>query len=358
MRFQKDFGEDNKYADFNKSADRVNSTPETRPGAFRKICTYGMVYSQFDGRIYGALVDQETGHLQVGLVNVAETGWETASDISIVPEAHYGHIQNPSITIDPLGHFCVCYEYAPTDGDIEIWVYDQRYLNEVVVDYIQKITEGVCPYAVTDRDDDIMVFYKRTSDGKLCWRSRSQAPYIYVWDTENIINVTEIDETYAYIDAVWLSGSSEESEAQCIIVCVSLFDSEGNCSLYYLKSSNWPRTLDTIIVGNLHNNIEITAIDWQINYLYTIPNYLLTEVKISGISYKVIPIYVVDNLMKCEVSMTDISIIVETTYNISNAVLASFELRSITWTSVNVADILSGEMELSCQITGLSLTTV
>jgi hypothetical protein len=240
-----------------------------------------MAVSPKDGNLYGIFVDQETGNLKAGKVLADNSGWETTWDLPLIPLSHYGKIHNPFISIDPLGNLCVGYEYWPDEYHPEVWVYDERLIITTVTPFLQKVTDGSSAVTISDRDNDILLFYKRTSDGKLCWRARSQPPYAVVWGTENLVDTTGLTGDL-YIDDAFLGGGPLEYEAQWLVLCVAARHANGRFSLHYVRSSNWPRfisTEETLTTQNSVSNIAWT----QVN-IYTPEEVLAVECQFTGIS--------------------------------------------------------------------------
>ncbi|MFA5036895.1 MAG: hypothetical protein WC479_06940 [Candidatus Izemoplasmatales bacterium] len=272
MKF-KDPINDEKYFQYRRTMGETKSGHIERRDAVIKNRPR-MAVSPVDGRVYGTFVDEETGKLKVGLVLVDDSDWESTWDLPLIPSGQYGKIHNPFISIDPLGNVCVGYEYWIDEYHPEVWVYDERLIITTVTPFLQKVTEGSSAVTIADRENDLLLFYKRSSDGKLCWRARSQPPYESVWATENVIDTSELSGDL-YIDDAFLGGGPLAYEAQWVVLCVAARHANGRFTLHYLRSSNWPRYIESDETLKLQNSVS--AIDWT-NVIIMTPEETLTLV--------------------------------------------------------------------------------
>ena len=320
-----------------------------------------LAVSPKDGRVYGVFVDQDTGVLKAGLVLVDDSDWESTWDLPLIPEAHFRKIHNPFVAIDSLGNLCVGYEYWPDEWHPEVWVYDERLIVTTVTPFLQKVTNGSSAVTIADRDNDLLIFYKRTTDGKLCWRARSQPPYEVVWGTENVVNTTGLTGDL-YIDDAFLGGGSLEYEAQWIVLCVAARHANGRFSLHYIRSSNWPRfiaTEETLAAQNSVSNIgwtqvniytpdEVLSIDCQFmaiaridNYSYELEELIAVANQVSVILWSGGNSYSVGDkpghIDKISVSNVVGGILWSLTNNVNSpdeSLVCSNQVTAIVWTSV------------------------
>ena len=320
-----------------------------------------MAVSPKDNRIYGVFVDLTTGKLMAGKVLEDDSDWESTWELPLIPSGQYGKIHNPFVSIDSLGNLCVGYEYWPDEYHPEVWIYDERLIITTVTPFLQKVTDGSSAVTIADRDNDLLLFYKRTSDGKLCWRARSQPPYTSVWATENVIDTSELTGDL-YIDDAFLGGGPLAYEAQWIVLCVAARHANGRFTLHYVRSSNWPRTITSTEQGLIQ--FAVSAINWVIISVYLFNDNLNPEVQLMSITP-----YDVNEEIPVETLILDYAInsitwsggmvysVGDKTGHIDIATIDS-RLVVITWTSANVVDSPDESLVCSSQITDISWTSV
>ncbi len=312
-----------------------------------------MAVSPVTGRIYGTFVDED-GILKAGLALVDDSDWESTWAVSLVPVSHTGKIRNPFIAIDAQGNVCIGYEYWPTEIAPEVWVYDERLIGIVVTPFIQKVTDGRCPVVLSDRDEDLLIFYKR-SDGVLCWRARSAPPYITVWDTENTIVITGLSGEL-YIDDAFVVGGTELWESAAIVLCISK-RIKGRYGLYYVRSSNWPKSITNSEF--LYIDSAISDISWITILEYIIDEVLTPELYLSMIGWIVNNEYDTFDTLLVMSQISQITWAGGDVYTISEPVLyIEGEISVITWTSNNNVNSPDEDLVCTSQITVISLTSV
>ncbi len=359
MKF-KDPIDDEKYFQFRRSMGETKAGHVERRDAVIKDSPR-LAVSPKTNRIYGVFVEVETGVLKAGLVMEDNTDWESTWNLPLVPSDHFGKIHNPFIAIDSLGNLCIGYEYWPDEYHPEVWVYDERLIISTVTPFLQKVTNGSSAVTIADRDNDVLIFYKRTTDGKLCWRARSQPPYESVWATENVVNTSGLTGDL-YIDDAFLGGGSLEYEAQWIVLCVAARHANGRFSLHYVRSSNWPRVYN----GNETHVIQYSLSDilWIDVQDLTLNNDLINTMEILGISWKDIPMYTMDELLTIDYAINSILWSGGVSYSVGDKpghidiVSMDERLAQILWTSVN--DVSSPNESLVCshQLTAIVWTSV
>lgn len=351
MQF-KDPIDEERLRHFRRGQSFTNTDAISRPDAVIRSKPK-LAVSPVNSRIYGVFVDDD-GILKSGIVLSDDSDWESTQSVALVPSAHTGKIKNPCITVDSLGNLCIGYEYWSDSITSEVWVYDERLVGSSVVPYLQKVIEGSCPATISDRDNDLLIFYKKV-DGTLCWRARSAPPYTTVWDTENTISITGLAGDI-YLDDVFIVGGTETYESVHIVMCISKRGPDGRYALYYVRSRNWPKSItDTEF---LLTSTEISAISWIIIVEYVIEEGLLSDAYIQMINWISVSEYeTADTLLALsEISTITWSGGVE--YTISETLLSSGEISGITWTSNNNVNSPDEEMACSSQITVLSLTSI
>lgn len=344
--------DDERIYHFNKSLGQIDTGYSEKTDAVIRNQPR-MAVSPVTSRIYGTFVDED-GILKAGLALADDSDWESTWAVPIIPSNQTGKIRNPFISIDDQGNVCIGYEYWPTSIAPEVWVYDERMVGAVVVSYVQKVTEGRCPVTISDIDNDLLIFYKK-SDGTLCWRARSAPPYAAVWDTESVVSVTGLTGDL-YIDDVFIINRTNDWEVSAIILCISKREI-GRHTLYYVRSSNWPRTIQPEEVSEI--DVAISVISWIVIVTYETDEIATLELYLNMINWIWVQEYsTVDQLF----AMAEVASITWTgglVYEVDeNNVTCDERLTVIAWTSNNNVDSPDERVDSTLQITAIVWTSV
>ena len=307
--------------------------------------------SPANNRIYGTFVDVN-GILKSGLVLADNSDWESTEPVALVPGSHTGKIRNPFITIDSLGNKCIAYEYWPDTVNPEVWVYDERLEEGEPVPYLQKINDGRSPVTLSDRDNDLLVFYKR-SDGELCWRARNIAGYI--WYEDYIIVVTGLIGDL-YIDDVFMIGDPQSFSVAAIILCVSKRLANGRYALYYVRSYNWPRDIQP--EESFQPEVVISGITWGAIIEYIPEEEFDLNLYIQMINWIFVSEYYSLEDLFCLSQIISITWTGGIVKQLAEISYVDERLTGILWTFNKDVSSPDEKAEFSCQITGISLTLV
>jgi len=344
--------DDERVYHFNKSLGQTNEGYLEKTDAVIRTQPR-MAVSPVTGRIYGTFVD-DNGVLKAGLALADDSDWESTWDVAIVPSNQTGKIRNPFISIDDQGNICIGYEYWPTELSSEVWVYDERLIGATVTPYIQKVTDGRCPVTLSDLDNDLLIFYKK-SDGTLCWRARSAPPYTTVWDTENVISVTGLVGDL-YIDDVFIINRTNDWEVSSIILCISKREI-GRHTLYYVRSSNWPRTIQTSEISEF--DVAVSSISWIIIVTYETEETATLELYLNMINWIWVQEYATVDQLFLLTEVSSITWAGGTVYEVDeNNVTCDERLTVIAWTSNNNVDSPDERADFTLQITDIVWTLV
>ncbi len=351
MKF-KDPVDDERLRHFRRGLGFTNTDGETKPDTVVRSQPR-MSISPDNGRIYGVFIDDD-GKLKAGLVLADNTDWESTWFVSLIPSAHTGKMKNPFLAVDPLGNMCISYEYWPDNTNPEVWVYDERLVGSAVVPYLQKVTEGRSAVTIADRDEDLLIFYRK-SDGTLCWRARSAPPYATVWDTENVITVTGLTGDL-YIDDVFMIGGQDTWDAASIILCISKRGRDGRYALYYVRSVNWPRSImpsESFIPAS-----ELSAINWIAIIEYIPEEQFVPDLYLQMINWIAVNEYESFETLICLSQISQITWSGGVSYTVSETATSDGRLVTVTWTSNNNVSSPDEGAVFTCEMTDITWTSV